>query len=48
MIYLEDLGPVELLKQKGFDIRDLIEDNAEAVVDEPRLPSDNPNNYNKF
>lgn len=48
LIYLEDLGPVELLKQKGFDIRDLIEDNAEAVVDEPRLPSDNPNNYNKF
>ena len=32
LIYLEDLGPVELLKQKGFDLRDLIDENAELVI----------------
>lgn len=27
LIYLEDLGPVNLLKQRGFDIKNLIDED---------------------
>ena len=28
VIYLEDLGPVSMLKQKGFDIKNFIEEDG--------------------
>lgn len=31
--YLEDLGPVSMLKQKGFDIKNFIDEEEMPVVD---------------
>lgn len=44
IIYLEDLGPVSRLKQKGFDIKNFIEDcdipeTDQYEAEKPGLPS---------
>lgn len=43
IVYLEDLGPVSLLKQRGFDIKNFIEEGDyhenNVEIPQPALPS---------
>ena len=41
LIYLEDLGPKELLKERGFDLKNFIEEEDEVgQVEDAKLPSE--------